>query len=181
MYLEFILLFLDYFKTLNRRIIIYEWIFPVIICFLLFSLNCKYDLSAYKLFKENSINILGVLLGFSIAIITIITTGGGKNLEEIKNIKTDFKKNNREITLYDLILINFTYSVILEILVIIGCLLIPLVSNLFKINHNIKLIIYSIMVFLVVHVLLVTMRNLTDFYLIITKNTRNIIGNKKKS
>lgn len=170
MYLEFILLFLDYFKTLNKRVIIYEWFFPILFCLLLFFFNCKYDLSAYKMFKDNSINILGVLLGFSIAVITIITTGGGKNLEEIKRIITKFKKGRKNITLYELILINFTYSVILEILIIIGCLLMPLISNLFQINHSVKLVIYSIMVFLVVHILLVTMRNLTDFYLIITKN-----------
>ncbi len=170
MYLEFILLFFDYFKTLNKRVVIYEWVFPILFCLLLLFCNCKYDLSAYKMFKDNSINILGVLLGFSIAVITIITTGGGKNLEEIKKIITGFTKGTKNITLYELILINFTYSVILEILIIIGCLLMPLISNLFQINHSIKLIIYSMMVFLVVHILLVTMRNLTDFYLIISKN-----------
>lgn len=169
MYLEFFLLFLDYFKTLNKRVFIYEWVFPLIVSFILFFLNCRYDLSSFKIFKENSINILGVLLGFSIAIITIITTGSGKNIEGIKNEKTNFRKNNVNLSLYDLILINFTYSVILEILVLINCLLIPLLSNLFEINHRIKLIMYSTMVFLVLHILLLTMRNLTDFYLIITK------------
>ncbi len=173
MYLEFFLLFFDYFKTLNRRVAIFEWGMPFIICLTLFFLNCKYDFSAYKIFKESAVNILGVLLGFSIAIITIITTGSGKNLEEIKKTETNFIKNNKKVTLFNLILINFTYSVILEIIVIINCLLFPLISNLFRINHNVKLILYSLMVFLVIHIFLVTLRNLTDFYLIITKNGNN--------
>lgn len=171
MYLEFLLLFFDYYKTLTRRVVIFEWIIPFVICLSLFCLNCKNDFSAYKVFKDSAVNVLGVLLGFSIAIITIVTTGSGKNIEEIKKIETNFIKNNKKVTLFNLILINFTYSVVLEIVVIISCLLMPLISNLFKIGCNLRLILYSLMVFLVIHILLVTLRNLTDFYLIITKNS----------
>lgn len=171
MYLEFLLLFFDYYKTLTRRVVIFEWIIPFVICLSLFCLNCKNDFSAYKVFKDSAVNVLGVLLGFSIAIITIVTTGSGKNIEEIKKIETNFIKNNKKVTLFNLILINFTYSVVLEIVVIISCLLMPLISNLFKVGCNLRLILYSLMVFLVIHILLVTLRNLTDFYLIITKNS----------
>lgn len=170
MYLEFILLIIDYFKTLNRRILLFEWVLPFLITCLLLLFNCKFEISTYKVFKENSLDILGVLLGFSIAIITIITTGSGKNIDNIKTLKTRLTIDNREITLYKLILINFTYSVILEIFVIIGCLLIPLLSNIIQFNNITKHVFYSIFVFLVLHILLLTLRNLTDFYFIITKD-----------
>jgi hypothetical protein len=169
MYLEYILLIFDYFRTLTKRIFIFEWVLPLIITLTILFLNCKYEFSAYKNFKDNSVSIIGVLLGFSIAIITIITTGSGQNLENIKKKITKFKINKDALTLYDLILINFTYSVIIEIFIIVGCLVMPLVSSVVSFSNNTKIIFYSILVFSVLHILLVTLRNLTDFYFIVTK------------
>lgn len=84
MYLEFLFVIGDYFKTINKKIVLYEWGLPLI-----FSIICIFFKDSFKLelfgeIKEVSISILGVLLGFSIAVITIITTGNGKNLEEIR-------------------------------------------------------------------------------------------------
>lgn len=169
MYIEYLLLIFDYFKTLTKRVLLFEWILPLVITFCILLLNYNYEFSAYKTFKDNSINILGVLLGFSIAIITIITTGSGKNLENIKKKTTKFKINQNVLTLYDLILINFTYSVIVEILIIISCLTMPLIASCLTLSNGIKITLYSILVFSVLHILFLTLRNLTDFYFIVTK------------
>ncbi|EQB91295.1 hypothetical protein [Elizabethkingia anophelis] len=169
MYLEFLILTFDYFKTLSRRTIIYEWLVPLIIAFACSFLGCIDDFKIFSTFKDSSINVLGVLLGFSIAVITIITTGGSKNIEEIKKSPTGIKIGEKEIFLYDLVLINFTYSVVLEILLIFSCLIMPLVNRLFLFGSTFKLALYSIMIFIVLHILLLTLRNITDFYLIISK------------
>lgn len=169
MYLEYILLIFDYFKTLTKRIFIFEWVLPLVVTLTILILNCKLEFSAYNTFKDNSINILGVLLGFSIAIITIITTGSGQNLENIKKKITGFKINKNALTLYDLILINFTYSVIVEIFIIVSCLTMPLISSVVSLSNNTKIAFYSVLVFSVLHILLLTLRNLTDFYFIVTK------------
>lgn len=169
MYIEFFLVIGDYFKTISKKIFIYEWFFPILISFICGYLGCILDFQIFEKFKDSAINILGVLLGFSIAIITIITTGSGKNLDEIKNIKTNFKINGNKISLYELLLINFSYSVILEVILIISCLVAPLINKIIPFGFNLKLILYSIMVFIVLHILLLTLRNITDFYLIITK------------
>ena len=169
MYIEFLLITGDYFKTINKKIFVYEWIFPILITFLCAYLGCILSFEIFEKFKESSINILGVLLGFSIAVITIITTGSGKNLEEIKKIKTNIVIGGTKISLYDLLLINFTYSVILEVLLIISCLTMPLINKIIFFSFDLKLFFYSMMVFIVLHILLLTLRNITDFYLIITK------------
>ena len=169
MYLEFLILISDYFQTLNRRLFIFEWLIPALFVISLYFLNRNMGLIPFKVFKENALDILGILLGFSIAIITIITTGSGKNLDEIKNKTTQFTTNNKAVTLYELLLINFTYSVIVEIFIIIGCLTVPLISGFFQLTINCKLILYLLLVFGIIHILLLTMRNLTDFYFIITK------------
>ncbi|MCS3532071.1 hypothetical protein [Chryseobacterium sp. JUb7] len=169
MYLEFFLIIVDYFKTLNRKIFIYEWLFPFIVIFFCIYIGCILDFGVFISFKDSAINVIGVLLGFSIAVITIITTGSGPNIEQIKNHETSVTINNRKISLYKLFLINFTYSVILEVILIISCLLMPLLNKIFLFSFSIKLIMYSIMVFIVFHILLLTLRNITDFYLIISK------------
>lgn len=169
MYLEFLLLTFDYFKTLNKKKIVYEWILPLLFALISALLFSKLDFEVYSKFKDSSLDILGVLLGFSIAIITILVTGSGKNLEEIKNTFTEIKINGKKISLYDLILINFSYSVIMEILLIVGCLILPIINKICEFSSNIKIVLYSVMVFIVLHILLLTLRNITDFYLIITK------------
>lgn len=173
MYLEFLLLIADYFRTLSKRVIIFEWLVPFMIgigIFLLLFFGST--TSATIVFKDNAINLLGILVGFSITIITILTTGQGQNLDEIKNKKTNIKINKEKITLFRLLLINFTYSVIVEVVLIIVCLIYPLLIENIEFNQNLKYAGFSILVFLILHIMLLTMRNLTDFYLILIKPTK---------
>ncbi|TJY37691.1 hypothetical protein [Pontimicrobium aquaticum] len=173
MYLEFLLLITDYFRTVSKRIFFFEWLFPFLIgvgVFLLLFFGSS--TSATIVFKDNAINLLGILVGFSITIITILTTGQGQNLDEIKNKKTKIKINKEKITLFRLLLINFTYSVIIEVGLIIGCLIYPLLIENIEFNENLKYVGFSILVFLILHIMLLTMRNLTDFYLILVKPTK---------
>ncbi|PKP23047.1 MAG: hypothetical protein CVU05_01330 [Bacteroidetes bacterium HGW-Bacteroidetes-21] len=170
MYLEFLLLLSDYFKTLTKRLFIYELIIPAIIGVLIYCLlKNGAVVSSCANFRNNSLTLLGVLVGFSITIITILTTGNSRNLEEIKNIKTKVKIGSQEASLFRLLLINFTYSVVIEIFLIIVNLIYPLIADNYRMRIEIKYIGFSLIVFLIVHVLLLTIRNLTDFYMIITK------------
>ena len=149
MYLEFLLLIADYFRTLSKRVFFFEWLLPFIIgigIFLLLFFGST--TSATIVFKDNAINLLGILVGFSITIITILTTGQGQNLDEIKNKKTNIKINKENITLFRLLLINFTYSVIVEVGLIIVCLIYPLLIENIKFNQNLKYVGFSILVFL---------------------------------
>lgn len=171
MYLEFLILIYDYFKSLNKRNIMFEWVVPFIIMILVIFLNIcnNYNFEVFFKFKESSLNILGVLLGISIAIITILVTGGGKNLEQIRNVKTPVRINNKQVSLYELLLINFSYTIVIEIFVILSCLVLPLFTKFILFPNEIKIILYGVLVFLTIQILLVTIRNITDFYLIVSK------------
>lgn len=170
MYLEFLILISDYLRTIKKRIFIFEWIFPFIIGLSVFYLlHMGKSIDVTDTFKDNSINLLGILVGFSITIITILTTGQSKNLEEIKKTKTTTKINGNAISIYRLLLINFTYSVVIEVFLIIIFLTYPIITQNIEIPKIYKLIAFSTLVFLIIHILLLTIRNLTDFYLILTK------------
>lgn len=163
MYLEFVILIWDYLKTLNGRKVFYEILIPLIpIIITIFSFSEK--LNIFKEIVNTSIDIIGILLGFSIATITIFITGNGKNIDEMKSTKTNIIIGEKSISLYRLILINFGYSIVIEILFILLYIVTPLFCNISS-----MIVIYSIMVYMIIHVLLVTLRNMTDFYLIMFK------------
>lgn len=170
MYLEFFLLISDYFKTINRRLFIYELLFPILIGIsvwglLYFGTNTK----CLGEFRNNTIALLGVLVGFSITIITILTTSSSKNVDEIKIKKTDYKIGGKVQSLYNVLLINFTYSVVVEVVLIIINLIYPIILANFTVNQNVKIVGFAVVFCSIMHVLLLTIRNITDFYLTLSK------------
>lgn len=170
MYLEFFILISDYFKTLTKRIFLYELLIPIIVGITTYYyLQNGLDPKICKKFGESSLTLLGVLLGFSITIITILTTGNSKNLVLIRSTETEYIIGGKKITLFDLLIINFTYSVVIEIILIIVLLLYPVFISNVEIPLLVKFIGFSLLSGLVIHILLLTMRNLTDFYLVLLK------------
>lgn len=173
MYLEFFLLVFDYFRTLKLRIVLYEIAIPILISLgVVYLLICGKETSYAAVFSDNAITLLGVLLGFSITIVTILTTGNSTNLISIKEVKTNFKINAKTLSLFDLLLVNFIYSIVIEIMLIIVLLIYPILLSIGDFYEIIKIIGFSGVVGLTVHILLLTMRNLTDFYLILIKNIK---------
>jgi len=131
-------------------------------------LNGK-DTSICKGFSDNALTLLGILLGFSITVITILTTGNSKNLLAIQTIETNYIIGGKKVTLFDLLLVNFTYSVVIEIVLIIILLISPLLISNLVFSQFTKILVFAIFAGTVIHILLLTMRNLTDFYLILMK------------
>lgn len=170
MYLDFVILIIDYFKTLNIRVFVYEWILPLIISFLIGLLFISKGLpTIVETFNNNVIRLLAVLVGFSITIIIILTTGHSRNLEEIKKMKTKVILNNKKISLFRLLIINLTYSVVVEINLILACLIYPFILDKIQIAPYFKIFGFSVILMLVIHVLLLNIRNLTDFCFVMTK------------
>ncbi len=176
MYREFIFLIFDYFKTIKKNVFYYEWVMPFIIgimCFL--SLKFHWLRTDYSLFINSSVSLLGVLLGFSIMVITILTTSNNVNIENIKKTLTDYIISNERISLYRLLLVNYSYLIIIEALVLVAYF----ISLLFFSNfcHTVKLVLFSLYVVSIIHILLLTIRNITDFYFIITKEKNDNTAN----
>lgn len=120
-------------------------------------------------FVEASINLVGILLGFSITIITILVTGGNLNLEEIKRIKTKTVISGQPISLFRSLLINFTYSVVIEAFLLLSFLIYPFLFSIIDIPSYMKFGGFSVTVVLVIHTLLLTVRNMSNLYFILSK------------
>lgn len=170
MYGEFLITIFDYFRTLRKKNFVFEILIPALLGFIIFLLvyntNGK---SSIRNYSDNAVSILGILVGFSITIIALLTTSGSKNVEEIKNIKTDKILHGIPISLYQSLLINFTYSVIVEILLILVHLTYPFILGHFDVGDLMKSIFFSIAFATLVHILLLNIRNLTNFYFVLLK------------
>jgi len=168
MYREFILLIVDYFKTIRCKTFTYEWVIPIVLGVVTFLVTItKYLKIDYLGFVNSSVNLLGVLLGFSIMVITVLTTSNNKNIEKIKKIETEYVLYQKNISLYRLLLINYSYLIIAEALGLTNYFILLIFVN--SCSHQIKLILFSVFTSMIIHILLLTIRNVTDFYLIITK------------
>lgn len=170
MNIEFLILVYNYFQTLQRRDVIWEWVFPLILVIIGFILLFLCGVpTVMDTFNNNVVKVLAVLIGFTITIITLVVTGNSPNLTEIREKETNVKINGKNITLYKHLLINYTYSVIVEIFLIIFCLIYPLLLDIIDVNYLIKYLGFSILLFFVLHILLLSVRNLTNFCFIIIK------------
>lgn len=164
MYLEFMYLFSDYFKTLTKKEVIYEMLLPLIASILISICLCYgNNFESLSKFKDNSITVLGILIGFSITIITVITTNNNRT---IRDIITEKIVSGKKISLYQLFLINFTYSVVIEVFTVILLMVMPIFINNYHFFQIIivKIIGYSFLCFVILHVLLLNIRNMTGFY-----------------
>lgn len=173
MYLEFLILICDYFRTLRNKFhyVLFEWIFPFtisLVCFFLIK-NCMVRNIATDFFSTG-VTLLGILIAFSITVLTILTTNSSSNIEEIKKTNTECKIGKRIITLYELLLINLSYSVIVEILLLILNICLPLIWINFY-DGGIKFFLV-VDVLLICHILFLILRNTTDFYFILFKKKK---------
>lgn len=169
MNLEFLLIIFDYFKSISRREFLLEIAVPFLIGLFAF---CMFDIptieKSFAAFSDKSVNLLGVLVGFSIAVITIFTTSSSNNIEEIKGKLTDIKIAGKVISIYDLLLLNLSYSVVVEIFILIFNLIYPLIPVVIHSDFGVKLA-FATDIFIITHILFLTIRNITEFYFVLLK------------
>lgn len=170
MNIEFLLLAADYLKTLRRRDAFLEWGLAILIGFVTFILN-YHEKNIDVLLKNlcsSAVSLLGILVGFGIAIITLLNTATNSNIQEIKTKMTENFLGTKRLNLFEIMLINFSYSIVIGIFLLIINIFIP--SLLFIICNNFVFnIILSIDIFLTCHMLLLTLRNMTNFYFVLIK------------
>ena len=172
MYLDFIVLFFEYFRTLSKRVFIFEWIIPFLISIGVFiSIRINNSENCFLNYRENIISLFGVLIGFSITIITLLLTANGENIKKLQEKLTDYKIGKRQLSLYELMIMNFSYSIAMEVIVIIINLFFLAFNSYLQLSFATKLILFSINAMLVGHILLLNLRNICDLYFSLVTNS----------
>jgi hypothetical protein len=161
MYREYFFVLFSYWHTLSKKEFLYEILIPIII--FVFMLFAPVPFNKESIL-QTTLTFISIILGFTIASITIILTSNSTNFDKAKKEKTD--RNFRGInTLYQLLLVPFFYIAIFSFFeLIFGA-----ITILFKLDSN--YLIYCLNFLFIFHILLVAIRNITNlFFIVIPKN-----------
>lgn len=165
MYLEFLLVISDYFKTLDKRTLLYEWFIPFLLGVFCFVPSLLYNTDFLYNIISKSIDFVATLLGFTLATLTLLLSSD--KLNATKQYITNTKIGGKQISLYRKIIISYTYLIIIEALLCVTfflCAIFPYVY----IPIPAK-ILNSIYIVILLHILLVTIRTITELYFVLSK------------
>lgn len=116
-------------------------------------------------FVNVQINIVAILISFSVAIITILVSADNKNIEQLKDrLSTECKPlNGKSLSLFQVLLSNIAYNVIVEIIYLILLIAIVLIKAILPVEM-LKYIIAAC-VFFIMHILFVLLESVAQMYL----------------
>ena len=169
----------DYF--FSRKKVFIKIFIPVLIALVALLLamffnigNSEKVISTFSGFIDMQINIVAILISFSIAIITILVSADNKNIEclkETESNKTQYKPvNGRQLSLFQILLSNITYNVVVEIIYLVGLIAISLIKTILPIV-SLKFIV-SICLFIILHILFVLLESVAQMYLTFWANKK---------
>lgn len=116
-------------------------------------------------FINVQINIVAILISFSVAIITILVSADNKNIEQLKNTpSSDCKQiNGKTLSLFQVLLSNIAYNVIVEIIYLILLIVVVLIKALLP--AVLFKYITAACVFFIMHILFVLLESVSQMYL----------------
>lgn len=161
MRLDFIYLIADFFKiSFSSRHWVTEWLMPLI--FLVFSIVARlysgYD-DSYSLVC-NLIGTIRVLLGFTLASLTLFLGRSDSKMKEI--YAKAIKIRGKRVSLHQIMLITLSYLILVETLLCLGYYVGLLFPNV--LSYSGCLIMNTLFVFFSFHLFMVLIRAITNIY-----------------
>jgi len=167
-YFEWITPIRDYLKTLKKEKRNKELVLPVLISIIVTIVYSHLSLSLKALIGLRSIlpSTISILIGFSITCLTIIVTSDNNSIKLLKEKNTDNRKiTNYNVSLYQWLLIMFIHIIIVEILLLVLVFFTAFIVQIFK-HFILQDILLFAQISLLIHILLVLIRNIANIYFI---------------
>lgn len=165
--MEFLLLIAEYFWIKGLKSFLWTWGLPSVIGFLVFF---KSDFSIYSQnassFHSNLISVLGILIGFTISTLTMLLTVNNANIEEAKNNFLEKNIFSKKVSLFDSVVISLAYIIIIQGFLLIFNFTYPIFIAVSSIKGK---MFFSVNISIMIQIIIVIMRNVLDFYFILTK------------
>ena len=168
----------DYF--ISRKKVFIKFLIPTMIALvallaIFFNIgDSEKVLSTFSGFIDMQINIVAILISFSVAIITILVSADNKNIQCLKETESKKKQykpvNGKQLSLFQILLSNITYNVIVQIIYLVGLIAVSLMQNLLPIA-TLKYI-TAICIFIIVHILFVLLESVAQMYLTFWENKK---------
>lgn len=165
-YTDYSFTIFDYICTIKKREIVYEWALPFLLALVVYfkvgdipgiKINCEFIKSILSIL----INLFAILVGFSMAAIAIFATADASKISILQEL-SDRKIRGNRIKNYRFVLLNLIYSAISCLFM----LLVTLFITIFLYFDKFLLLILAFLTFGTMHVLLLSIRNITTLYFI---------------
>lgn len=162
----------DYFKSRKRLFIKFLLPFLVGLISLLITLffnigNTEKVTAVFSEFIDAQINIVAILISFSVAIITILVSADNENIRQLKDSESDTSKykpvNGKQLSLFQILLSNIAYNVIVEVLYLIGLIGFVLLKSIIPLE--IFKYITAMCIFFILHIFFVLLESVAQMYL----------------
>jgi hypothetical protein len=163
--MEYLLLLIEFFR-IKKGAILLNVLIPIIIGVLIY--YCANDpnyLNNATDFRDNTITVLGILIGFSISVFTVLITVDNDHIKKAKEEKLNEDDPN-SISLYESVLVGLAYLIIVQGFLLIFNFIYPIFI---QVDTLLGKLYFSINIGITIHVILLLMRNILDFYFILTK------------
>lgn len=164
--MEYLLVLFEYFWINKGRFITHFCIALLLGGIVYFCSNDSLYLAHSINFHNNILSLLGVLIGFSISILTILLSLDNRNIREAKKENYGKVLFGKTISLFESVIIGLAYVVILQALLLIGNFIYPIFIDIKALSSKIW---FSCNLAITIYVILLLMRTMLDFYFIITK------------
>lgn len=159
---------------ISRKRIFLKFLIPMFIAIiaLLFSLflnmgSAEKVILAFSGFVDTQINIVAILISFSVAIISILVSADNKNIQCLKETESNREQykpvNGKQLSLFQILLSNIAYNAIVEIIYLVVLIPISLVHQILPVE-SLKYIVVAC-IFIILHILFVLLESVAQMYL----------------
>ena len=156
----------DYIKS--RKHLFIKFVFPMVVAAIALAITLFFNFgdseklnSIFSEFISTQINIIAILISFSIAIITILVSADNRNIQELKKTLSNEKDynsvNGKQLSLFQILLSNIAYNIICETVYLIFLIAVALTKSIFPIQ--LLKYVSAICIFIILHILLVLLES----------------------
>lgn len=159
----------DYFGS--RKKLLLKFLVPLIIGLAIlagsFIFDVKNPIETFSEFISVQINIVAILLSFSVAIITILVSADNSNIQKLKDTlssTSNYKPvNKKQLSLFQVMLSSISYNAVVEIIYLVLLIGVSLIKEIIAIGSLKYLTAFC--VFLIVHILYILLESVAQMYL----------------
>jgi hypothetical protein len=167
--MEYLLLIVEFFIIKGKRAFFYYVLLPICLGLLIYFCSDKinYETNSTN-FHTNIITVIGIIIGFTMSMFVMFLTIDNHNLDKAKSKLLDKKLYGKNVSLYDSVLVGLAYAILILGFLIIANFIYPIFI---PIKSSGGKVLFSINISIAVHAILILMRNILDFYFIISKKS----------
>jgi hypothetical protein len=111
------------------------------------------------------LNLLAILIGFSITAVTILSASDSATVRELKQAESDRTLDGKPVSLFRLLHLRLTYTLLTEIFALVVNLCVAY-SQTLKDAAPISGVVLSVNALLLLHIIAVNLRNTVSLYLV---------------